>query len=126
MNHVLRVALLRRLLDAQESIWTVHYACAGFKHADHGPLSICCVCFRHLLTRAEVTFSPTGRKGAGERYVLESFFEHIRSEKDAHFIHWNMNRSDYGFEALATRHLFVLDHRAHSEVPEGDDTIWTI
>ncbi|MEM9461853.1 MAG: hypothetical protein AAGF11_47280 [Myxococcota bacterium] len=119
MNHTQRVALLRRVLDAQESIWTVHYACAGFKHADHGPLSISCVCFRQLLTRAEVTFSQTDRKDAGEQYVLESFFDHIRNEKDAHFVHWNMNRSDYGFKALANRYLFVLGQSAPSEVPEG-------
>lgn len=119
MNHAQQVALLRRALDAREPIWTVHYACAGFKHADDGPLPVSCVCLRQILTRAEATFSQTDRRQDGEQYVLESFFEHIQSEKDAHFVHWNMNRSDYGFKALANRHRFLLDRPAPCEVPEG-------
>lgn len=119
MNHLHQVGMLRRALESQEAIWTVHYACASFKHADRGPLAVSSVCFRQILTRAEVTFSQTDRRENGEHYVLDSFFDFIQDQKDAHFVHWNMNRSDYGFKALANRYLFLLDKAAPAEVFAG-------
>lgn len=108
MNPAERVRILRRAREAGEPLWAVHYACAGFKHADSGPLPVSAVCFREVSSLAEATFSLTDRKEGGEEYVLRSFYEFIRDHSDVHFLHWNMNRADYGLGALANRYVFLL------------------
>jgi len=119
MNHSQRSNLLRRALESHQPVWTVHYACAGWKHADAGPLEVSAVCFHEILTRTELTFSVTDRKDGAERYVLESFFDFVANRKDAHFLHWNMNRSEFGFVALANRYRFVIGSDPPVAVAEG-------
>jgi DpnII restriction endonuclease len=119
MNPAERVKVLRRARDAGEPLWAVHYACAGFKHADRGPLPVSAVCFREVSTLAEATFSLTDRKEAGEQYVLRSFFEFIGDHSDVHFLHWNMNRADYGLASLANRYVFLFGSDAPARIAEG-------
>ncbi|MGH9422373.1 MAG: hypothetical protein ACRD3J_20520, partial [Thermoanaerobaculia bacterium] len=100
-------------------LWTVHYACAGFKHADSGPLPVSAVCFREVSSLAEATFSLTDRREQGEEYVLRSFYEFIGDHSDVHFLHWNMNRSDYGFGPLENRYIFLLGSEAPTRIADA-------
>jgi hypothetical protein len=116
VNPAERVRMLRRAREAGEPLWAVHYACAGFKHADRGPLPVSAVCFREVSSLAEATFSLTDRKEAGEEYVLRSFYKFIGDHSDVHFLHWNMNRADYGLGALANRYAFLLGSDAPARI----------
>lgn len=119
MNHSQRSNLLRRALESHQPVWTVHYACAGWQHADAGPLAVSAICFHEILTRSELTFSVTDRKEEAERYVLESFYQFIANRKDAHFLHWNMNRSEFGFVALGNRYRVLVGSDPPIAVAEG-------
>jgi hypothetical protein len=111
--------MLRLAREAGEPLWVVHYACAGFKHADSGPLSVSAVCFREVSSLAGATFSLTDRKENGEEYVLRSFYEFIGNHSDVHFLHWNMNRADYGLGALANRYVFLLGPDAPARIADA-------
>jgi hypothetical protein len=38
---------------------------------------------------------------------LNSYFSYLGENPDARIVHWNMNKSDYGFRAIATRYTYL-------------------
>jgi hypothetical protein len=72
-----------------------------------------------------VTFSVTDRKEDQEMYVLRSFYEFLRQHTDARLLHWNMNSSDYGFQALEIG-LFSWVGLVPSSILRSGDSILTI
>ncbi len=108
----LRIRQLRLAAETQESIWSVHYACESFYAVTDRPVAVSCISFVNMATSEDVTFSMTDKKADQERYVLESFYAFLRENSDTRIVHWNMNRSDFGFQALENRYEYITDGKA--------------
>jgi hypothetical protein len=108
------------LRAAGSSIYVVHYAC-GNLYQGHPEISA--VAFRELLTEDITVFSRIDREEDQEKYVVGKAIEFMSDNRGAHFIHWNMNSADFGFQAIENRYyrlglaadplpsLPPLDHR---------------
>jgi hypothetical protein len=83
------------------SIYIVHYACGNLYE---GQPEISAVAFRELRTEAMTVFSRIDREVDQEKYVISKSIEFMSQNRDAHFIHWNMNSADFGFQAIENRY----------------------
>lgn len=114
----IRIRELRAAWQAQASaLRVVHYGCESLASVKDRPVGISCISFLDVESRGDVTFSVIDRKDDGELYVLKSYFDYLGENPDARIIHWNMNRSHYGFRALATRYTFLTSEAAPYEHP---------
>jgi hypothetical protein len=108
------------LRAAGSSIYIVHYACGNLYQ---GNAEISAVAFRELLTEGMTVFSRIDREEHQEQYVVSKAIEFMSLNRGAHFIHWNMNSADFGFQAIENRYyrlglgsdtlpsLPAIDHR---------------
>jgi hypothetical protein len=104
-----RLGELRTAFQDQAPLRVVHYGCGNLFTVKDRPAGISCISFVDVESRGDVTFSVIDRKEEGELYVLQSFFAYLRENRDARIVHWNMNSSDYGFRAIATRYTFLTN-----------------
>jgi hypothetical protein len=102
-----QIAMLRQAYGAKDPIWCVHYGCESFFDVNDRPLIISCISVRELASRSELTFSMTDREDDAELNMLRAFYSFLRENSDASIVHWNMNRADYGFLAMANRARFL-------------------
>jgi hypothetical protein len=114
---------LTRALDMNEALAAVHYACESFLTAQDHPAGIACIAIHDLQTNETLAFSrldaPTHIKDeAREIHLLDRFYNQLRARGDARFLHWNMNRPEYGFEALATRYEYLTGNPPPVAIPE--------
>ncbi len=104
----LQLAQLQQSVNSGLETWAVHYACESFYDATDHPPAISVITFSSVPPGTEHTFSVIDTPGAeGELDVLQRYYEFLRSHSDAHIVHWNMNKSEYGFDALDNRYRFV-------------------
>jgi hypothetical protein len=116
MNALLvRIGELRTAWRDQASIQVVHYGCESLITVKDRPVGISCISFVDVASRSDITFSVIDRKVDGEVYVLESYFSYLAANPDARIVHWNMNQSDYGFRALATRFTYLTGEPAPNQ-----------
>jgi hypothetical protein len=108
----IRIRELRAALQDQAPIRVVHYGCESLFSVKDRPVGISCISLVDFESRGDVTFSVIDRKEDGEVYVLKSYFAYLGENPDARIVHWNMNRSDYGFRAIATRYTFLTGEPA--------------
>lgn len=118
--NVLQVRLreLRTAWHDQAPIRVVHYGCENLVAVKDRPVAISSVSFVDFQSRGDVTFSVIDRKSDGEVHVLRSYFTYLAENPDAKMVHWNMNRSDYGFRAIATRYTYLTGEPAPHCHPE--------
>jgi DpnII restriction endonuclease len=88
-------------------IFAVHYACESWFEAKDRPTGVSCISLADVVGGGEMTFSVTDRKEEAELYILKSFYDFLRRHADARLIHWNMNSSDFGFQALENRFIYL-------------------
>jgi hypothetical protein len=113
---------LNLLFAYPATVYAVHYACQSLKA--QGPVSsarVGAIAVRQLSTGQVTLYSiadvvELNRLAVAEiapnidqieRRVLEGFYEFVRMNRQARFIHWNMRDNQFGFGALEHR-LFVL------------------
>jgi hypothetical protein len=113
---------LKTLFAYPATVYAVHYACQSLKA--QGPLAsarVGAIAVRQLSTGQVTPFSiadvaERNRLAVSdiapnldliEQRVLEGFFEFVRMNRQARFIHWNMRDNQFGFGALEHR-LIVL------------------
>lgn len=106
---VARIGELLTAFQDQAPIQVVHYGCGNLFTVKDRPAGVSCISFVDVESRGDVTFSVIDRKNEGELYVLQSFFAYLHKNRDARIVHWNMNSSDYGFRAIATRYTFLTN-----------------
>lgn len=122
---------LKALFAYPATVYAVHYACQSLKAP--GPLAsarVGAIAVRQLSTGQVTPFSiadvaERNRLGIDEiapnldlieRRVLEGFFEFVRMNRQARFIHWNMRDNQFGFGAL--EHRLIVLSGAPETVPE--------
>lgn len=113
---------LRQAVERREPLVAVHYACESFLTAKDHPAGVACVAIYDLITEDVLAFSrsdapPNVEGEAREIDMLSRFFEVINSRPDAHVLHWNMNRPEYGFDALAARYRYLTEQQLSIAIP---------
>jgi hypothetical protein len=116
--------LLRAAYASRESLFTVHYACQNLNEVKDGPASIACVSFynvhdgsAHAFSLANVGDSNT-TPGDRENVLLLRALGFMREHAEARWLHWKMNRPEYGFSALDDR-LRRLGGESPGQPPTG-------
>lgn len=113
----LRFNTLRQAYERGEAVLAIHYASASLFKAKDSPVSVSCIAVTDLQDDSTRAFSMSDFNGDSaedrERQLLKSFFEFLTDRQDAKIIHWNMDKADYGFEALASRYRWLIG----SDVP---------
>lgn len=107
----LRLNTLRQSYERGEAVLAIHYASASLFKARDSPVAVSCIVVTDLQDGSTRAFSMANFNGNDaderERELLTNFFEFIAGRQDAKFIHWNMDKADYGFEALANRYRWL-------------------
>lgn len=109
---------LRKAFKENQTVIAVHYACESFSEAkDHPPgvatVAICDLVSGEVLgfnrsdLPAPMSNSEAEDENEREKHVLDSFFQQMARHQDSHVLHWNMSRSEYGFDALRKRWRFL-------------------
>jgi hypothetical protein len=114
---------LKRALDRNEALASVHYACESFFEAKDHPPGVACIALHDLQTDETLAFSradapPQVTGDAREIHLLDRFYSELKVRGEAHFLHWNMNRPEYGFSALAARYEYLTAQPSSATIPE--------
>ncbi len=99
---------LARAVETNESIIAVHYACESILTPKDHPPQVASIAIYDLASRDVSAFSRTDapKDIAAEEIeidLLKRFFARLTAFQESLVIHWNMNRPEYGFEALISR-----------------------
>ncbi len=113
---------LARAVELNEGIVAVHYACESIITPKDHPPGVASVAIFDLGTRDVIGFSRTDApKGISvdelEVDLLRRFFSRLGSFQDSLIIHWNMNRPEYGFDALVARLRYLTDQPRSIVIP---------
>lgn len=105
----LQIAELGRSISGGGEVFAVHYACESFyEPLDHPPM-ISAISISTVPPGDDRTFSLADTQEADpELLLLSRFYDWLRSKPDSHIVHWNMNRTEYGFGAIATRFGYLV------------------
>ena len=108
-----QLRLLQQAVERAESIIAVHYASANLYIAKGNPVAVTCISVTNLADGGTQAFSLSDIKGEDlelrEKHLLTQFFEHLNKNQDAKLVHWNMDKADYGFSALANRYRWLAE-----------------
>jgi len=116
-----------------DKIVCIHYACGDFFQATDKPVAVTCVGWSEPSLAGgvgqEQAFSisnslPSDDLEERERDLLARFYEFVRSNSEARFVHWNMNRSSYGFAAIAARYRHLFGSEPPASFP--DDRLYDL
>jgi hypothetical protein len=109
---------LMELLAHPETVYAVHYACQSFyQDSQVASPRVGAISLRQLSTGQVTSFSIAqvaelnGLEPEAipalldriERKLLEGYFEFVRGNKHARYLHWNMRDQQFGFAALEHR-----------------------
>ncbi|MEU8207168.1 hypothetical protein [Streptosporangium sp. NPDC049046] len=123
MNVDLTFQELTRALARNEAVVAIHYACESFLTANDHPAGIASIALYDLQTGDTNAYSmsdapPSVEGDDREIHLLEQFYRDISSREDSYFLHWNMNRPEYGFAALAARYEYLTSKAPTFRTPE--------
>ena len=111
------VAQIKQIRQSPEFVRSIHYSCESWYTVKDRPVAISCISVGTFTDRGVFSFSQSDFKERSEEVLLEKFYEHIRSIPDAIFVHWNMNSSDFGFEAINNRWRFLTGKEPPYRIP---------
>jgi hypothetical protein len=108
---------LRRALDGGEGVIAVHYACESFMTATDHPPGVASAAIADLKTGEVIGYSradcrPSKDPVECEIELLRRLFEELTTRQESHVLHWNMDRPEFGFDALLKRWRFLTDEPA--------------
>lgn len=108
---------LRRALAGGEGVVAVHYACESFLTATDHPPGVASAAIADLNTGEVIGFSradcpPSKDTVECELDLLRRLFEELTARQESHVLHWNMDRPEFGFDALLKRWRFLCDESA--------------
>ena len=93
---------INSLFQSENNIWVVHYASSNFENY---PIRIASIALRRLTNNQTSSFSmnDTEYDDGKEKQILKDFFEHIKLNPLAKYLHWNMRDDSYGFAVVQNR-----------------------
>jgi hypothetical protein len=107
--------LLRAAYASRESLFSVHYACQNLTEIKDGPASVACVSFYNVHDGSAEAFSLANVGDSNttlderEKALLRGALGFMRKHAGARWLHWKMNRPEYGFSALEDRLRWLGD-----------------
>lgn len=109
---------LRAAFQLGHDFIVVHYGCENFNKAKERPAAVSCIAAVGLGEGSSRAFSladapPTVTGEDREIDLLHRFFEFLSTRPEARILHWNMNTTAYGFEALALRYRWLAKKEPH-------------
>lgn len=109
MTSDLQLAELIRSVRGGAEVFAVHYACESFYEALDRPAGVSAISVASVPRSENLTFSrrDTADPDVAEIALLTHFMEWLRSKPDARLVHWDMNKSEYGFEAIRGRYSYL-------------------
>jgi hypothetical protein len=129
--HGTPLATLRTALERSESIFAVHYACESFFTSKDHPPGVACIAMSDLGAGEVIAFSrtdcPEGTEGLDcERQLLERFYSELQARSETICLHWNMDRPEYGFSALANRWTYLTKQKPPCVAPRQRHDVDTL
>lgn len=105
---------LRRAINAGEEIIAVHYACESFVTATDHPPGVASAAIADLRTGEVFGFSradcpPSKDDTECEIDLLRRLFDELTTRQESHVLHWNMDRPEFGFDALVKRWRYLCN-----------------
>lgn len=110
---------LAGLFNGREEVIVIHYSCQNFQDRPDGSSArITSIAALNLDSRQSDSFSihqiaeikgiskseMESRYNELEKVMLDNFYEYIRMNSKAIWLHWNMRNIHYGFQAIAHRY----------------------
>jgi hypothetical protein len=108
---------IREINSAVNLIKIIHYACESFYIVKDRPVQICCIAISDIRTGQETTFSLTDYQGNSELDLLNDYYKYLSQSRDSKYVHWNMNSSEFGFDAIDKRYKFLTSIEPPYKVP---------
>lgn len=108
---------IRELEASKNLIRAIHYGCESWHSVKDRPVAVVCIAIIDFKTHEEVSFSLTDFAEDAEKNLLQKYYKYLR-ESDARYVHWNMNFSDYGFEAIDNRYRYIFNADAPYIIPK--------
>lgn len=112
MTDGLELAQIRKAIVDRQDLIAVHYSCESFLAKDHPP-AISAIAIYDLRNSTVNCFSrsdaPPSAQGEAELHLLREFYQALSSHSDALILHWNMDRPEFGFDALVKRYRYLAD-----------------
>lgn len=121
---------LDQLFAYPDWVYAIHYACQSFYEGQQlASTRVACIAVRQVTSGQVTTFSIAKTAelyniapadiavnwNSLERAMLGDFYEFVRANRTARFVHWNMRDDTFGFSAVAHR-MQVLG-RKPEEIP---------
>ncbi|QBR93286.1 hypothetical protein [Nocardioides euryhalodurans] len=103
---------LRRAIGSGESVIAVHYACESFLTAkDHPPAIASCAIYDlnsgEIIGFGRADCPPETDPVDCELAILRRVFGELSTRQESHVLHWNMDRPEFGFDALLKRWRYL-------------------
>ena len=113
---------LRRALERDEGVIAVHYACESFFSAKDHPPEVASAAIFDLVSGELIGFSradcPPGTEPVVcELDLLRRLFDELTKRQESHVLHWNMDRPEFGFDALVRRWRYLNNPEAPPFAP---------
>jgi len=118
MKDPLRFHELKNSLD-RDLIRVIHYGCESWYQVQDRPVAISSISIVDFKNRAETSFSLCDFSDHSEEKLLREFYKFLQQAPDARYVTWNMNSSEYGFEAISNRYRFLIKEDPLYQVPKG-------
>jgi hypothetical protein len=102
---------LREAFERGDRMVAIHYSCENLHTATDHPPAVSCIALEPITPGHSVSFSPVDYQDPDpvdrERRVLTEYLKYVQGSADASLVHWNMDRSSYGFRALENRARYL-------------------
>ena len=104
-----RAIVLSRSVAAGSQTYAVHYACEGFYDEADRPAGISAIAVSSIPGGEDFVFSLTdvAEQTCAEVDLLYLFYLWLRSKPDAQIVHLDMDKSEYGFQAMENRYRYL-------------------
>lgn len=103
----MQMRVLRQAYERGESMMAVHYASGNLYMAKDSPVPVSCISITDIGSQGTTAFSLSDIAGESalerEKSLLGAFIKFLQEHQDTKFIHWNMDKADYGFGAIVNR-----------------------
>lgn len=112
-THDVELGQIRDALAERQDLAAVHYACESFPDAKDRPAAVAAVAIYDMKLNTVTCYSradaPPSMAETAELDLINRFYSDIASRTDTQLLHWNMDRPEFGFDALAKRFRYLTE-----------------
>lgn len=117
------IGQIREAIAERQDLAAVHYACESFKEAKARPAAVAAISIYDMKLNIAICYSlsdtPPSRAETAELDLLKSFYADVSNRTNTQLLHWNMDRPEFGFDALAKRYRFLTEGEDPPVIPSS-------